>query len=178
MAFVIKNIKSGQTPENIATAIRHALTVGARFTADITTHRNKVEIREVRLTYKKDYCGNHPFACPIRPGQPHRPHKKLPYLEGADWVAFNDTLNDVLDSLSCVCDAGSSLLVIRKAGARAVKYGGQKTANGIDAEWTNTQSEFKNCIGANREIHAAYPQGTPGFATAYGQPNYPEHDHV
>lgn len=173
MAFVIKNIRSGQSSTIIAAAIQVALQTGGRFTACVSTLPKRVEIREVRLTYNKDYCGNHPFACPVRPGG-HRAHKKLKYLEGSDWVGFNDLLNDVLDSLRVICDAASSHVIIRKAGARCMRYDGQP--NGIGNEWIKDSGVFKNCMGI-QNIQARFPSGTPGFATAHGQPNYTEHTH-
>lgn len=176
MAFEIKKIKSGQAPNEIAWKIQTAIAQGGRFTARVEHHRNKVTIHDVRLTYKKDYCGNHPLPCPVRPG-PHKKHKRLDYLEGADWVGFNDLLNDVLDSLGVVCDAGSSLVIIRKSGERCTYYDAQATPNGIDNEWLKDSGQFENHIGTNAPVSAAYPEGTPGFATAQGQPNYPEHHH-
>lgn len=175
MAFEIKNIKSGQSPSDIHFAIYHALRNGGRFTARVDCHRNKVTIHEVRLTYNKEYCGNHPLPCPVRPG-PHQKHKRLKYLEGADWVAFNDMLNDVLDSLGVVCDAGSGLVTIRKQGARCTYYA-SFSPTGFFNEWVKDSGHFENHIGTNKHVQAAYPSGTPGFATAQGQPNYPEHHH-
>lgn len=175
MAFVINKITSGEQVEDIATMIRKTL-AGSRFTAEVTTPTTKrVEIRTVRLTYHKDYCGNHPLPCPVRAFS--KPHKKTRQLEGADWVGFNDMLNDLLDAIGCVCDCASSHVIIRKSGARCMRYDAQ-TLNGIDSEWKRNSGVFENHIGNNRNAHAEFPQGTPGFATAYGQPNYPaHHDH-
>ena len=174
MAFVINKITSGQTVSSIAHAMREALAL-SRFTASVTEKKNSVEIGKVRLTYSKDYCGNHPFPCPVR--AVHRKHPINRCLEGADWVGFNDMLNDVLDALECVCNCASSLVIIRKQGARCVSYGGHITLNGIDAEWDKDSGAFENCIVKKTE-RAYYPEGTPGFATSQGKPNYPEnHTH-
>lgn len=175
MAYVIKNIKSGQTPENIATAIRRVMTIGGRFVADISTPFKKVQFQNIRLTYNKDYCGNHPFPCPVR--NFNKPHKRTKQLEGADWVGFNDMVNDVLDSLGVVCDAGSSHCNIRMAGERRMNYQGHLLSNGIDAEWDKDTHDYENHINSGKEIHASFPDGTPGFATYRGQPNYPETHH-
>jgi hypothetical protein len=176
MAYEIKKIKSGQTPESIATAIRRVMTLGGRFTADIYTPFGKVLFENIRLTYNKDYCGNHPFPCPVRPGG-NRPHKRTKCLEGADWVGFNDMINDVLDSLGVVCDAGSSHCKIRKAGERRMNYDGHLLSNNIDAEWDKDTHDYENHIGSAAPVHASFPDGTPGFACYQGQPNYPENHH-
>ena len=174
MAFVIKNIVSGQSVDDIAAYINATL-AGSRFTAAVTTKKKSVEIRNVRLTYRKDYCGNHPLPCPVR--AIHRKHPVNRLLEGADWVGFNDMLNNVLDGIGCVCDCASSHVVIRKAGARCVRYDAQALSNGIDNEWVKNSGAFKNYIG-KRAPRSRYPAGTPGFATSVGQPNYPEHHHA
>jgi hypothetical protein len=193
VAFIINKITSGQQVPDIALAV-------SRFRAEVATPRKgTISIRTVRLTYKKDYCGNHPLPCPVRPG-PHRKHPVNCLLEGADWVAFNDMVNDVLDQLGVVCNCASSHVIIRKAGARCVKYTAHRLGNGIDNEWDKDSGEFAyhvkhtpiattfnpvNVIvdGIDRgqvvdeAPRAEYPAGTPGFATPYGQPNYPEHSH-
>ncbi len=86
MAFTIKNI-SGASMDLIVKNLTQIFDQ-SRFVARIETRSNKITIHDVRLKEKKDYCGNHPFACPVRGFE--RPHKKYKYLEGADWVAFND----------------------------------------------------------------------------------------
>ena len=174
MAFVINKVTSGQTTDLIAGAMRSALST-SRFTAEVIQKRSSVEIRTVRLNYRKDYCGNHPLPCPVRPGK-HRKHPVNTFLEGADWVGFNDMVNDVLDTLGCVCNCASSHVVIRKDGKRCVEYDSQPLSNGIDNEWRRDSGQFKSYI-SQQAPRAKYPAGTPGFAAAVGTPNYPEHAH-
>lgn len=160
MAFVIKNI-IGSGVENVATKLRFAFS-NSRFTARIETPRNKVTIHDVRLINKKDYCGNHPFACPVRPYQPHKPHKHTKHLEGADWVAFNDMINDVLDAMNVSANVASSLCIIRKGEKRRVEYDGHKLGNGIDSEWNRDSMEYEDRRG-KVSARSEYPQGTPGI---------------
>lgn len=160
MAFIIKNI-SGSTVEVVASAIRRALAI-SRFSAIVDTPAYKVAIRDIRLRERKDYCGNHPNACPIRPGG-HKPHKKMSLLEGADWIGFNDMLNDVLDSLAVSASAASSLCIIRKGPNRRMRYKGYLLANGIDREWERDDSQYASYIHKGHPP-TDYPKDTPGIA--------------
>lgn len=58
-------------------------------------HRRCLRLRRIRLLQAKDYCGQHAGPCPLR-GVPHK-NPRATYLEGGDWVAFDDMINDVLD---------------------------------------------------------------------------------
>lgn len=164
MAFVIKNIstKSLNGVRNLVRAI-HAAGEKSRFTfTNETTHNHtRIKIGTVRLRDAKDYCGNHPLPCPVRPGG-HRPHKRLNYLEGADWVAFNDMLNDVLDKMKISADVASSLVIIRKGQERCVYYDSRPFPNGIDNEWVKDSRQFENRIG-KKSKRSEYPPGTPGI---------------
>lgn len=173
MAFTINKIKSGQSPEQIAEMFRNRFS-GTRFTMRIETHRSKVTIHDIRLTYSKEYCGNHPLPCPNR-GFVQK-HKKAKYLEGGDWVAFNDFLNDCLDAMGCICNAKSSLCIIRKHGERCTAYDSRPQGD-FNNEWVKDSGVFENKINSGTPVQAHYPEGTPGFHTAFGQPNYTEHHH-
>ncbi len=160
MAFVIKNIISiGVSTEKIGAELEKILTK-SRFTALVEISGDKVKIRNVRLKQNKDYCGNHPFACPVRPWGNEK-HKKLNYLEGADWVAFNDMINDVLDNLGVSADVASSLVVIRKGEKRCVNYGGH-ALNKFNNEWNKEGEKYENWIG-KKAGRSKYPIGTPGI---------------
>jgi hypothetical protein len=69
--------------------------------------RIKIEVRKIRLTAKKPYCGNHPGPCevPLFGG----PRKKLNgrWLEWDDWVAFHGLLNDYLYTRGLKADVWS-----------------------------------------------------------------------
>lgn len=162
MAFVIKNIKGANIGKLFMAIRKVALRSRFNFYAGTTHDMKRIEIGKVRLRVAKDYCGNHPLPCPVRPWQPHQAHKKLTYLEGADWVAFNDMLNDVLDKLKVSADVASSHVIIRKGYARCVEYDAQIRPNGIDAEWTKDSNMFANYTGQIAP-RAGYPNGTPGI---------------
>jgi hypothetical protein len=182
MAFKINKI-TGSDVQTIASRIRLALSQ-SRFNADVSTPSSRcVEIRTVRQNEKKDYCGHHPFACPVRPG-PHKPHKHLPFLEGADWVAFNDMLNDCLDSLNVSANAGSSLCIIRKGYLRRAEYSGHTLGNGIDSEWNRDSSVYVRGRDLKAPKPSEYPLDTPGldYWQRSGEDSRPaklrEHDHA
>lgn len=161
MAFTINKIASGHTPVDIQYAIDSAF-AQSRFTYKVLQgHGSKVTIQGIRLKEAKDYCGNHPLACPVRPGV-HKPHKHFTFLEGADWVAFNDMLNDVLDKLKVEANVASSHVIIRKAKQRCVEYKPQTLSNGIDSEWVKDSGRFANRMG-RISLRSKYPIGTPGI---------------
>lgn len=85
-----------------------------------------VQLLTVRLRESKPYCGNHAGPCQIQ--GPHKPHRKSKCLEGSDWVAFNDMVNDCLDKLGMVCDVevggGRFYICLRKDGKRRIDYFG------------------------------------------------------
>lgn len=161
MAYAIKRIK-GVRPSDIAHLLYQKLLL-SRFTADITTTPRRVEMRNIRLKAKKDYCGNHPLPCPVRPGQAHKPHKHHKFLEGADWVAFNDMVNDVLDAHNITANVGSSLVTTRMGDERCVCYDSQPLGNGIDNEWRKNSGCFENHMGETDVARSDYPPGTPGI---------------
>lgn len=156
MAFTIKNIV-GASLELVGKNLAGALDV-SRFVSRIEEHKNKITVHDVRLKQKKLYCGSHPFKCPLRHEPGLRNHRKTKFLEGADWVAFNDLINDVLDNLGVSADVASSLVVIRKGTYRCIKYDGHKTEG--FSEW-NKFGEYKNCIG--KIVKSKFPVGTPGI---------------
>lgn len=160
MAFVIKNIK-GSTAMKIFQAI---LKVEAKsrfiFTMETTNNFTRIKISNVRLRESKHYCGNHPLPCPVRPFPTRHIHSKC--LEGADWVAFNDMLNDVLDKLKVSADVASSLVIIRKGLERCTCYEAQAIPNSIDNEWVKDSGMFSNWIERKESKMSAYPNGTPG----------------
>lgn len=164
MAFVIKKI-IGSTPNDIHAAICAALRE-SRFTARVVYKINQVTIHDVRLRESKHYCGNHPLPCPVRPGVKER-HVKAKFLEGADWVGFNDMLNDVLDTLKVSCSAGSPLVTIRKGLARCIRYDA-KPVRGDFNEWAKDSGQFIDMTKGPIESptpnwrRSEYPEGTPG----------------
>lgn len=89
-----------------------------------TTKRRSLRIVGVRLKRKKFYCGQHAGPCrnTIR-----RRHPLASYLEGADFVGFNDMLNDLCDKYSIEADIWSTReslgrLYLRRGRSRCVYY--------------------------------------------------------
>ena len=161
MAFEIKKIKSGVSVNEIGHALQNKISQ-SRFIADVSFHENKLKIHQVRLRKSKDYCGNHPFACPVRPGG-HKPHVHSSCLEGADWVAWNDMLNDVLDALGVAANVASSLCIIRKGEFRRIEYTGHLLGNGIDSEWDKDSEFYLNHTLCTTPVPSKFPMGTPGI---------------
>jgi hypothetical protein len=164
MAFIIR-IQNGVSPVELAGKIEHFL-AHSRFFAEV--RRSKfISIHNVRLRTKKHYCGNHPLPCPVRPGKKER-HVKADFLEGADWVAFNDMLNDAMDLFETEADAGSSLVVIRQGFDRCVEY--LSRAINFANEWQKF-GIYRNCLHAKKRVRATYPPGTPGIDEWLENPN-------
>jgi hypothetical protein len=85
----------------------------SRFTARVEVEDGRVKISLVRLKAKKPYCGAHPGPClPNFFGQ-FRKHINAHFLEGADWVGFNDGVNDLLDRHSVAADFWSASMEFR-----------------------------------------------------------------
>jgi hypothetical protein len=163
MAFVIKNIK-GSTLNSVRNIVRAIHKVGEKsrftFTMETTHNHTQIKIGGVRLRESKHYCGNHPLPCPVRMFPVK--HKNTKLLEGADWVAFNDMLNDVLDNLGVSANVASSHVIIRKGDQRCIGYGAQAAGNGIDNEWVRDSGQFAKTIGM-KPFRSMYPNGTPGI---------------
>lgn len=151
MAFILKPDKQELIPK-IAQAI-HKTLEKSRFTCDIVTESNKIRFKTIRLKVKKDYCGNHAGPCRLT-GQKHR---KLNYLEGADWVAFNDMLNDALDKLKISANIASSVSTIRKGNLRRIEY-----LSGGHGDFLK-EGIYANRIGV-KSVTSYYPPGTPGIS--------------
>jgi len=144
------------------------LLADSRFTCEVDrTKRNRprpgwVTFSMVRLRESKPYCGNHAGPCRVNPFF-HRPHLKGKWLEGADWVAFNDMVNDALDSLSIVADVSSSHCIIRKGRERCVAYIDGERHGG---EWAKQGRYNDHCGKPIGSVPTSdYPNGTPGIDT-------------
>lgn len=85
-------------------------------------------VTRVRLTVKKEYCGQHPGVCLVNPLFGQRKKMKATYLEWNDWVEFNGLVNDVLDELRLDADVWSrpmettGRMWMRKGKARRLRY--------------------------------------------------------
>ena len=130
----------------------------SRFTATLVDERHGrwfvLNIYDVRLRQKKDYCGNHAGPCLVR----EKRHFETRYLEGADWVAFNDMLNDVLDRLEAAADVASGHCTVRRGRRRRVHYG----ANGQIWDRYGYEGDYEDWCG-RKAARSTYPDSTPGI---------------
>ncbi len=156
MAFSFKNLEG--VPTNIlADALRTEIRA-SRFNAVVFEDRRGVlQIGNVRLNQKKPYCGNHPAAC-----ERGSAHRKGAWLEGLDWVSWNDMLNDVMDRLNVSARVASSQVVIRKGKERCVNY--SQDAAHLDL-WKKDSGRFEDWCG-RKAPRSHYPEGTPGLVGA------------
>ena len=117
-----------------------------------------IQLRGVRLHAKKHYCGNHAYDCQlVNPGRDESRRKRMAYLEGRDWVAFNDMVNDVLDRLRISAYVGSSLVTVRTGDKRCVEYFADLDFGG---EWKRL-GRYESWCG-RRAPRSKFPEGTPG----------------
>lgn len=121
---------------------------------------HEVQVATVRLKDSKPYCGNHAGPCKTDPRFP-RPHRNLKYLEGGDWVVFNDLVNDVLDELNISAKVDSSNCVMRLGKKRRVHYGQGHTFEGAWNEKGNAE-DYQDWCGKLAPRSTA-PAGTPAL---------------
>jgi hypothetical protein len=131
-----------------------------------------VKVTEVRLRNAKDFCGQHPGPCVALFPRPHRRHK---FLEGLDWVGFNQMFNNLMDRKKIDCDffsynremRGGGRYYIRKGTLRRLKYPFE-TVNGIFHLWLpgTFEEDFIDCCGKPPPAIPWYVEdaGTPGYA--------------
>lgn len=153
-------IKDQSDPMFIERALFTALR-DSRFTFNFDyISARRFKIVDVRLKSTKAYCGNHPGACQI--GGKDRRHN---YLEGADWVEFNDILNDVLDELGVDARVESSVVRVRQGMERCVEYR-QQQGRGRNAEWEKI-GVYQNYCWKKAPV-SKFPAGTPGIYERIG----------
>ncbi|MEK6878467.1 MAG: hypothetical protein AABY22_02610 [Nanoarchaeota archaeon] len=141
----------------------------SRFTANLENLTSKsLRISDIRLRDSKSYCGNHPKTCKF----PNENHQKSKYLEGADWIEFNDLINDVLDSLKVAANVFNSVCIIRKGNKRRIKYNADKQFPNNTWQWNKDEIE-EDCYFDNTNLRhslvSIFPDGTPGV---YSKINY------
>ena len=124
------------------------------FTVDYEERKGRVEykLRSIRLKNPKPYCGNHPNACETTNGKT----RKSKFLEGADWVQFDDMLNDWADEILLSATIKSTACLIRKGKERRVEYSG---SNG--QEW-DYEGVYKDYTLVCPHPKSSYPLNTPG----------------
>jgi hypothetical protein len=122
-----------------------------------TKYTARIEIRNVRLVDSKLYCGNHPNECEIGGQKP----RKGNFLEGTDWVDWNDRLNDALDELNAEANVRSAACIMRKGAKRRVNYGSHMQGRFWQWDLDTNDNGYEDWRG---EIAppSNFPIGTPG----------------
>lgn len=148
----------------IVNQIHYRINYDSRFTCEVrVVHRkrvpNRITIHNIRLKEAKIYCGSHPYACDIEGG------RKAKYLEGADWVEFNDRLNDILDRLEVSADVKSAVCILRKGTRRRTHYDGFLRNAFINEFQWHMDTHDDNYMDYCGVVAPAsyYPLGTPGL---------------
>lgn len=159
----ISKIENANTSD-LAHTLRLAL-YDSRFNAEVGHNYSAVTVSKVRLKTKKQWCGSHPAECEIGQDKPST------MLEGADWVEFNDTLNDVLDRLNVSARVESVACVIRKGAERRVHYeqDWERKRPGQNFEWLRVADDphYEDHRGRTAP-RSSFPEGTPGIYAAIG----------
>lgn len=148
----------------------------SRFRAKVATEyhprwKRVIRIDTVRLRKKKEYCGQHPNGC-VPNLFVDKPHRHGTWLEGSDWVGFNDGLNDVLDKHNVNADVwsfnreslGTGRYFLRKGLERRLDYDSEyieRFGRGFYA-WVQ-DGEHENWCGKTAP-RSVFPKDTPGYA--------------
>jgi hypothetical protein len=154
--------------EDIRSAIFRHIQMNTRFrigNCDLNRQKrkDKITISKVRLKEAKPYCGNHPDACEIDAG----PSRRGTTLEGADWVEFNDHLNDVLDRFEVSARVYSTYVpvTIRDGRRRRIRYDSHTPMNARQSEWMefgDMEADYEDYCGLVAP-NSEWPEGTPGL---------------
>lgn len=180
MKISINARKNTSSVTDVALAIEKAFK-DTRFVINYNGYRRMTHVRNgiidlgaIRLDRSKAYCGNHPSAC----RRPHTgPHVKRSYLEGADWVEFNDRLNDVLDQFHVDATVGK-VVVIRKGKCRCVAYKQNVAGSSFqNDDWKRVNERYEDWCGKPNAPRSDIPPETPGYhdQTGYAE-STAEHD--
>lgn len=177
MWFIPTKDKEGEKVdrEKMAAELKAAVEK-SRFTVqdwDLCKFRNwtpALKVRGVRLRKKKDYCGQHPGPClNLFP----RPHRKGTWLEGADWIGFNNMVNDLFDRrhysvnvFSFNREAHGGKYHIRRGKHRRVCYDMRTEYTSFGRPFSlweeETAADFLNCCGMPPHP-SRFPDDTPGI---------------
>lgn len=124
-----------------------------------------LKIKGVRLKRKKPYCGQHAGPCRLT-GIKHHPRF---YLEGLDWVAFNDMLNDLCDAHRIEADIWtdgreqSGRLYLRHGRRRRDRYNQLNDTPFWDAYHDPNDFTDIHFGKSEPDIRSDYVEGTPGL---------------
>jgi hypothetical protein len=146
---------------NVVNAIEQSINQGSRFNCRIEVlSKNRIKLRNVRLDAKKRYCGNHPNACEVQ-GRGRMGN----YLEGLDWVEFNDRINDIFDHLNVEANVYTSVCWIRRGRRRRVCYGSHLNSGFFGTyvwDRDGEDSDYEDYCGTMNAPDSEFPYGTPG----------------
>lgn len=163
--MIIKNIQGAKASVVHTRVDRWFNRKGGRFIVSLAMKQmptqQVVDIWRVRLRAPKEFCGNHPAACEI--GNPH--HRKGRYLEGADWVQFNDELNNILDRMGVSARVESVLVILRKGSLRRTHYSHGYPSSGRNAQWkkdSDREEDWGDCMDTILRPVSTFDEGTPG----------------
>ena len=93
--------------------------------------------------------------------------KKAKFLEGADWVEFNDMLNNICDKLGISANISSSVCIVRKGNLRRTIYGSYRLRPHGNYQWNYNEKDeawLDNLYGG--AMISDFPEGTPGIYEA------------
>jgi len=150
------------SPEKLEATLNNIINNYSRFNAKVVMTGSSLSVKQIRLKESKPYCGNHPIACEVIPGNKVR---KANYLEGADWVEFNDLLNDVCDWYCVSANIRSAVCIVRKDVRRRTHYGYASTGRiNVPWEWRMDEDDkFYVDYRVKRAPDSSFPDGTPGI---------------
>lgn len=158
---------TGDVSGNLLKALHDDINFNSRFTAEVERVPRKItndaiRIRNIRLKDSKIYCGNHPAACELGGS-----HRKGRTLEGADWVEFNDLINNICDRLWIRANVSTAVCVIRKGYERRIKYGMFRDGNFWQWKKDEPDASYEDCC-SRQAPYSEFPEGTPGIYSPTG----------
>jgi len=147
--------------DTLATNLTAAI-ASSRFLAEVHLIKTTaINILMVRLETPKKYCGSYPNSCPYVDRSWHK-HKFHDFLEGADWVEFNDLVNDVCDQLGISARIKTRTCIIRKKFNRRIAYNSSLVGNFYNWDYDADDScYYDGCY--RRSPPSSFPTGTPGI---------------
>lgn len=125
---------------------------------------------KVQLQERKHFCGNHPGACALSGHD--KAHRRTRFMEGADWVDFNDSVNDLLDRFHVDCEVFSKpreltrRLIIRKGKMRRLCYGMEAIQGTRFNIWVHDEDGVYADYCGKEAPRSEFPSNTPGHYPA------------
>ena len=158
MKVKVINLGKARDEAFVMNAISRAINDESRFKVEVRGRRGHFLLSKIRLKESKPWCGSHPLRC-----DENATNRKSTLLEGADWVEFNDRINDVLDRYEVSANIASAVCILRKEEQRRIYYGWHLDAAG-NPEWNMDEDEwgYSNYCGLIA-LPSLYPDGTPGL---------------